>query len=153
MRRRKEDCKEMGIWKGLELVGGVVPALLERREVMKNMSNEELINLFHYPGSKTAIKKLLEQLENIASSPNYIAVADAKHDLELLHRLEEGEDAKAAIEILCYISLGGGIISRGKACEFMGIGRAELDEKLGEIQLGIAKRNIDLVDFYQNSKA
>ena len=72
---------------------------------------------------------------------------------ELLRRLEEGEKAQESIEILCYISLDGGIISRGKACEFMGIDRAELDEKLGEIQLGIAKRNIDLVDFYQSSKA
>ena len=99
---------------------------------MKNMSNEELI---------------------ADHEDRYIGSGDCTETrAELLRLLDEGERAKEAVEILCYISLDAGIISRGKACEFMGIDRVDLDTKLGEIQLLIAKRNIDLLDFYQNSK-
>ena len=121
----------------------------ERREGMKNMSNEELINNLCERYTEYRIAATIGFSDIRSTTRTQFDYGKA----ELLRRLEEGEKAKEAIEILCYISLGGGIISRGKACEFMGIGRAELDEKLGEIQLGIAKRNIDLVDFYQNSKA
>ena len=99
----------------------------------------------------------IDQIREIVLSPDAIMRKEWGKVLldeidRLTAKLEEGEKAEANLNILCYISLDGGIISRGKACEFMGIDRADLDEKLGEIQLGIAKRNIDLVDFYQHSK-
>ena len=105
---------------------------------MKNITNKELID------------KIRGEVPKFKGASSYY---DSPETKEVFRRLEEGEKAKESIEILCYISLGGGIISRGKACELMGVDRADLDTKLGEVQLLIAKRNIDLVDFYQSSKA
>ena len=65
------------------------------------MTLTELKDIFYYPVTKTRIEEIVNMLEHVVSSTNHIpeAVADAKHDLKLLCRLEKEEKRRRKNEI------------------------------------------------------